>query len=142
MVPIDVVPLETTLKFVQGSHLWGKSYYPKGIAKDSLTDENRRAECEHVPDVRTLKEAMILEWTMSPGDVLVYNMKTLVAANGNVTNNIQRTLVTHYLGDDIKFAERTWPIFPPLTGKLKVGDHPSNDPLTFPLVYPRPVPEQ
>ncbi|OQV22044.1 Selenoprotein O [Hypsibius exemplaris] len=139
-VPVDPVPLETTPKFVLGSHLWGKSYYPSSFDPDYMTSgEIRTSECERVPDIRKMKDAMVTEWNLSPGDVVIYNQRTLMACNGNATGHKQRCFVTTWFGDDIRFVARLWPICPSITGKLKIGDHPSRDPETFPIVYPEQV---
>ncbi|XP_055343518.1 uncharacterized protein LOC129591750 [Paramacrobiotus metropolitanus] len=149
VIPVDKIPLETCIKFVQGSHLWGKNYYPSSVRLAEDTEELRAhsKDCEPVPDIRSIKTAMVLEWTMSPGDVLVYNMKTLVALNGNCTQHVQRSLITHWFGDDVRFKQRHWPIHPPLTGRLAADEHPSADGDTFPLVYgqlpaPRPASQE
>ncbi|GAU89759.1 hypothetical protein RvY_02270 [Ramazzottius varieornatus] len=134
-ITLDAVPLETALKVVVGSHLWNKTFFPDGFDPFTISDQIKEGQYERIPDIRTLNEAMIRETNLFPGDIVIYNMKCVVSTNGNATHHPQRALALHFLGDDVRFVERPWPINPPITGNLKVGDHPSRDSATFPTVF-------
>ncbi|GAV03167.1 hypothetical protein RvY_13634 [Ramazzottius varieornatus] len=135
-VTLDRVPLETALKVVIGSHLWGKTFYPDGFNPQCVSEEAKSDQYETVPNIFAMHDLGIMEWSLNPGDVILYDMRCVVSTNGNATEHLQRALGLHFFGEDAKFVERPWPINPPFTGNLKMGDHPSKDPSMFPIVYP------
>ncbi|XP_013378910.1 uncharacterized protein LOC106150576 [Lingula anatina] len=69
-MPIDSVPAETTLKFVKGSHRWGRWFHPKKFKSEKNYPVNddagtRLAETrvyENVPDIDGSDEYEILQW--------------------------------------------------------------------------------
>ncbi|XP_055343916.1 uncharacterized protein LOC129592005 [Paramacrobiotus metropolitanus] len=137
-MPVDPVALPTTLQFIRGSHKWGW-FYPRKFATTlnySLTSTVLDHEYRDVPDIANIPESEILQWTLQPGDCIVFHMKTLHGAKGNMTANNRRILSTRWFGDDVRMAQRPWVPSPPVTGKLKVGDPPNTDPDLFPVVKP------
>ncbi|OQV19404.1 hypothetical protein BV898_06634 [Hypsibius exemplaris] len=137
-LPVDDVPMETTLKFVKGSHKTGW-YYPRKFAT-SLNYPVKPNGCavndgnvyKNVPDATGIPEEDVLQWSLSVGDCVVFHMKTLHGANGNSTRLNRRILSTRWFGDDVRMADRAWEPSPPYTGTLREGDHPSKDPVLFP----------
>ena len=72
--------------------------------------------------IRSFKE--ILGWEMNPGDILILNMLTLHASKGLPSNQRRRVRSLRFMGDDTKFAPRTWkpsPDFPGLNESLEAG---------------------
>ena len=142
-LPLDPVPLETSLQFVKGSHAWGRWFVPRKFAtsRDYALKEatsNRDAEgisFESVPDIEGHPEEYeIISWELNPGDCVVFHGMTLHGAAGNRSQTTaRRALSTRWFGDDARFAERPWEISPPITGGLKPGEPMACD--TFPVIW-------
>ncbi len=133
-IPVDPVPLESTLRFVAGSHT-GTWYMPrtfrsqqaKWFAEGSLAE---LPQIEANPDKFTQ-----LAWSLEPGDAIAFHMLALHASSGVGQTHRRRVFSARYLGDDMRHAPRPWltsPPFPGLAERLPDGA-PLNDPL-FPLL--------
>jgi ectoine hydroxylase-related dioxygenase (phytanoyl-CoA dioxygenase family) len=142
-LPLDPVPLESSLQFVKGSHAWGRSFVPRKFATAKNYELKGRAvgeaagltEYDTVPDIEgNPGNYEILSWALEPGDCVVFYGLTLHGAAGNVSlTTSRRALSTRWFGDDARFAERPWEISPPITGGLSPGD--SMACKTFPVVW-------
>lgn len=142
-LPLDPVPLETSLQFVKGSHAWDRWFVPRKFAtsKDyaieeaTAGEERERIAFESVPDIEGHPEKYeILSWELNPGDCVVFHGLTLHGAAGNRSQTTaRRALSTRWFGDDARFAERPWEISPPITGGLEPGDSMACE--TFPVIW-------
>uniref|UniRef100_A0A2L2XYK1 Phytanoyl-CoA dioxygenase n=1 Tax=Parasteatoda tepidariorum TaxID=114398 RepID=A0A2L2XYK1_PARTP len=126
-MPVDPVPRETCVQFVAGSHKWGwysprkfETTQPYKVIDETLCSEKNY---QQVPDIEANKEQWnILCWDLQPGDCIVFHMKCLHGAPGNMsTTHSRRVLSTRWLGDDATLARRPWEISPPITGGLQIG---------------------
>jgi len=140
-MPLDPVSSETCLRFVRGSHNWGRWFVPRKFATESnygLTDPgtvptNEGVVFEDVPSVT--EEADILSWDLEPGDVIVFHMLALHGAAGNTSlSTSRRVLATRWCGDDARFTRRDWEISPTVTGGLSPGDPMACS--LFPVIWP------
>jgi ectoine hydroxylase-related dioxygenase (phytanoyl-CoA dioxygenase family) len=141
-LPLDPVPLESSLQFVRGSHAWGRWFMPRkfetsrdyAVLESDLAGEVPR-RYETVPDIDAHPEQYeVLSWAMEPGDCIAFHMLALHGAAGNVSpSTSRRVLATRWLGDDARFAERPWQISPPNTGGLQPGDPMACE--EFPVVW-------
>lgn len=137
-IPVDPVPIGSSLEFVAGSHLgpWlmprsfmddQAKWFPEGSLREMPDIEARRAD----PTSGT----RIVSWALEPGDAVAFHMLTLHAAAGTATR--RRVFSVRLLGDDMVHAPRAWatsPDFPGLRDELPAGaplDHP-----LFPLLLP------
>jgi ectoine hydroxylase-related dioxygenase (phytanoyl-CoA dioxygenase family) len=113
-IPVDPVPLESTLELVAGSHL-GPWYMPRSFLDEQAKwfEEGTLAE---LPDLATDPEQYpVLRWSLEPGDAVCFNMLTLHAAGG--TNETRRRVLSlRFLGDDMVHAPRAWVTSPPFAG--------------------------
>ena len=142
-MPLDPVPLETSLKFVRGSHAWGRTFFPRKFSTAlnyQLEDSSREGESasfETVPDIDGEPDRyQILCWPLEPGDCVVFHGMTLHGAAGNVSlTTSRRVLSTRWVGDDARFAQRLWNTSPPISGGLEPGDPMACE--TFPVVWSR-----
>jgi len=139
-LPLDPVPLESSLRFVRGSHNWGRWYMPRKFrtsANYALRDSSAEPQepFDTVPDIDAHPEEYeILSWEMEPGDCIAFHMLALHGALGNTSlTTSRRVFATRWLGDDARFAERPWDISPPITGGLRPGDPMACE--EFPLVW-------
>lgn len=144
-IPLDPVRKETCVRFVRGSHNWGRWFVPRKFASEqnyalldaSATPTIRGITLEDVPPISERpNDYEILTWDMEPGDVIAFHMLALHGAEGNQSLTMpRRALATRWLGDDARFAERPWEISPTTTGGLKPGDPMACE--MFPQVWPR-----
>ena len=127
-IPLDEVPRETTLEFIAGSHLWGKSYRPQRFDGSAL---NENDGLEDIPDVNGNRDDYdIIGWAVSPGDAIAFDYRTIHGAPANSSKTSERRAFSlRLLGDGVKFARRegivTSPPFTQVTlnhGDALVGD--------------------
>ena len=132
-VPLDPVPVESSIRFVAGSHR-GPMYVPMLF----MTNEPYPYDgFDPVPDIEAeLDRHRILQWAVDPGDVIAFHMRTLHSAAGSATR--RRAFSARFVGDDATYAVRPAPTSPPFPEVAAVLGH--GDPLdhpTFPVLYPQ-----
>lgn len=114
-VPLDEIPRERSIEYVEGSHLWGKDFRPQRFDGTDLFEGD---PSEVVPDVDLLRDELkILGWAMQPGDAVAFNFRTLHGAPANQSRSRRRAISVRWVGDDAVFARRrgtTSPAFPDL----------------------------
>ncbi|MEM7029085.1 MAG: phytanoyl-CoA dioxygenase family protein [Chloroflexota bacterium] len=140
-LPIDPVPLESSLQFVKGSHRWGRWYVPRKFATAQnyqfKTDSAIESDTifETVPDVDNDPDSYeICSWELEPGDCIVFHGLALHgAAEHTALDTARRVFSARWVGENARFADRPWDISPPITGGLKAGDPMVCD--TFPLIW-------
>ena len=131
-IPLDPVPATSGLRFVAGSHLWGRRFVPRrfidhtpyGAADDRF---------ELLPTDELLDGHEVIGWDVEAGDVLAFHFRTLHGAPGNDLTR-RRAVSLRWLGDDARFGVRPWTTSPPYEPKgLVPGGALDGDP-RFPLV--------
>ena len=134
-IPVDPVPLESSLHFVSGSHK-GQWFLPRTF----LDEEAKwfpKGSLEEVPDIsKNLVKYKILSWELEPGDALAFHMLTLHSGAG--TKKLRRVFSVRFLGDDIRHAPRNWktsPEFPGLSKVLPAGVPMEHE--LFPVTWPK-----
>lgn len=134
-IPVDPVPLQSTLRFVAGSHA-GTWYMPRTF-RDSQAKWFPDGTLAELPAIDAHPEQFRqLAWALEPGDAVAFNMLTLHASSGVGAGTRRRVFSARYLGDDARHAVRAWRTSPPfagLAGRLADGA-PMVDEL-FPLVW-------
>jgi ectoine hydroxylase-related dioxygenase (phytanoyl-CoA dioxygenase family) len=117
-VPLDPVPRETTLEFVAGSHLWGKSYRPQRFDGSAL---NENDGLEAMPDIDGNRgDYEIVGWALEPGDAVAFDYRTVHGAPANDSPTRQRRAFSlRLLGEGARFRRQegivTSPPFPAVT---------------------------
>ena len=134
-IPIDPVPIESTLEFVAGSHR-GPWIMPRTFF-DNQAKWFPEGSLAELPDIESDPARYpVLAWALEPGDAVAFHMLTLHAAGGFTGPGRRRVLSVRLLGDDMVHAPRPWvtsPPFPGLADELGAGvpmDHP-----LFPVVW-------
>lgn len=132
-IPVDSVPLQSTLEFVAGSHKG-----PWLMPRTFMANEARwfpEGTLADLPDIEGNRAAYpIRHWAVEPGDMLCFRMLTLHAAGGSETR--RRAFSIRFIGDDVRHAPRRWatsPDFPGLDKTLPAGAE-MHHPL-FPIVW-------
>jgi len=110
-VPLDPVPAESGLRFVRGSHLWGRRFVPRRFL-DATPYAAADDGFELVPDVDAIvADDDIIGFDLEPGDVLAFHFRTLHDAPGATAR--RRAISFRYLGGDARFGSRPWLHSPP-----------------------------
>ncbi|MBT9466465.1 phytanoyl-CoA dioxygenase family protein [Hydrogenophaga sp.] len=137
-IPVDPVPLASTLRFVAGSHA-GTWYMPRTF-RDQQARWFPEGTLAELPAIDAEPERFRqLAWALEPGDCVAFHMLSLHASSGVGPGQRRRVFSARYLGDDARHAPRPWrtsPPFPGLTERMADGAF-LDDPL-FPPVWPVP----
>ncbi len=119
-LPLDRVK-DASLRLLAGSHKWQKMVRPVSWADDSDFYDSD-ADWSPVPDPDTDDaNYRILEWEMAPGDLVLFDYRTVHGARGNLSPSRRRVLSLRWLGDDARYVERPGLTSPPYPGHQMVG---------------------
>jgi ectoine hydroxylase-related dioxygenase (phytanoyl-CoA dioxygenase family) len=135
-IPLDPVPQATCVRYVAGSHRWGKWYVPARFA-DGKDHPNQESRFESVPDIDAEPEKYrLLSWDLAPGDCIAFHGLTLHGAPGNKTPGRRRAFAARFTGDDAVFTLRAGYMSPPppASGGPKPGGPMDSE--AFPVVWP------
>lgn len=135
-IPVDSVPVESSLQFVNGSHASRQWYLPCTF-KTKEAKWFPEGSLPNVPEIKVTKGTTLLTWPLEPGDIVAFHMLTIHGSQG--TADRRRAFSIRYIGDDIRHAPRSWrtsPEFPGLKDRLSKGSA-MDDPL-FPVVFDTP----
>ena len=138
-IPLDPVPAESALRFVAGSHRWGRWFIPrKFIDHSPYAPEADRYE--YLPDIDGLiagdpERHRVISFETEPGDVIVFHYRTVHDAPGNPSSATRRRAVSlRWVGDDATWVRRPWTVSPPFDDGPQVPGRPIADDPRFPLV--------
>lgn len=114
-MPVDPVPIESTLEFLAGSHLTGWRM-PRSFMDNQAKwfPEGSLAELPAVEADRTAFD--IRGWALEPGDAVFFHMLTLHHAYGVPGARRRRAFSLRFLGDDMVHAPRPWVTSPNFDG--------------------------
>ncbi len=115
-IALDTIPLETSLRFVKGSHVDypvhkaihfapGEEY--NGVIKDRLLP----------PDFDNLPDVEIIACELNPGDALVWNSRMFHSAPGNTLDQRRAALSLNFCGDDVTYFDIAQNPDPPIRGE-------------------------
>jgi ectoine hydroxylase-related dioxygenase (phytanoyl-CoA dioxygenase family) len=114
-IPVDPVPLESTLRFVAGSHA-GTWYMPRTF-RDNQAKWFPDGTLAELPAIDAESDRYRqLAWALEPGDAVAFHMLTLHASGGVSPTHRRRVFSARYLGDDARHALRPWRTSPPFPG--------------------------
>jgi ectoine hydroxylase-related dioxygenase (phytanoyl-CoA dioxygenase family) len=104
-LPLDVIPQETCVEFVKGSHRWG-AHCPRHFSDHTPYRDTGLPE---LPDIETRRaEYDIVRWALEPGDCLIFQAMIVHGAAGNASvKHRRRALSTRWTGDDARFVRRS-----------------------------------
>lgn len=128
-----ITPESSTVEFVRSSHKWEKNYQPESFSGPNMLEID--GSLEKIPDIEANRNDYdIVYWTLDPGDVLVFDGRTLHGAQGNRTPDmLRRGYVIRYTGDDVIYDPR-----PTTTPGLRHEDLEKGKPIDsthYPVVY-------
>ncbi len=131
-IPVDPIPLESTLRFVKGSHR-GPWYMPRTF-RDQQAKWFAEGTLQELPDIEANPTAHPqLGWALEPGDAIAFHMLALHASCGSASR--RRVFSARYLGDDARHALRSWRTSPPFEGLAqRLADGAVMDDELFPIL--------
>ncbi len=138
----DSTPQTSGLRFVKGSHRWGKTFRPTPFGQESASAKfiGGNDASESMPDFDSHpQEFTFLEWDMDAGDAIVFGAEVI---HGSAPNNHQShrraAISVRYVGDDARWDPRpgTDPIVTQDQVSVSPGDPPHDD-RWFPQVWRR-----
>ena len=134
-IPVDPVPLPSTLRFVAGSHA-GAWYMPRTF-RDQQAHWFPGGTLAELPDIDADPQRYRqLAWALEPGDALAFHMLTLHASSGVGPGARRRVFSARYLGDDARHCVRPWRSSPPFAGlEQRLEDGAVMVDALFPLVW-------
>lgn len=137
-IALDHADAEVAVRFVRGSHHWGRLYYPRVFEDGSAFNVDvPDAAMETVPDIDAAPEAYdIAAWALQPGDTLVFDFRILHGTGDAEVRSMRRAFSTRWLGDDATYCERPGETSPPYRGHgMKHGERMRED--WFPVLWRR-----
>jgi ectoine hydroxylase-related dioxygenase (phytanoyl-CoA dioxygenase family) len=138
-LPVDPVPASAALRFLAGSHRWGRWFRPRLTSgRELYTFGNDDKPWETQPDFDAeLDRHRVLSWDLQPGDCLVFHALTVHGAPGNPhAARRRRVLTTVWFGDDATYGVRPSPPRPNFEGHGVKPGEPLRSPY-FPQIWPR-----
>lgn len=132
-------PNSSGLRFIKGSHAWGKVFRPIAFGDDSASAKflDQNDDLEVMPDFDQAEgDWEILEWEMQPGDAIVFGAEAIHGSAGNAEATRRAAISVRYVGDDARWDPRpgTDPIVTAEQVSIAAGDPPHDD-TYFPLVW-------
>ncbi|MBR12800.1 MAG: phytanoyl-CoA dioxygenase [Acidimicrobiaceae bacterium] len=118
-IPLDPVPVESTLRLVRGSHLWDEAVHPVswttggGFYGDDTTTHSGGFQPAPDPDADR-DRFEILEWACHPGDAVAFHYRTVHGARGST--GLRRAFSLRVVGDDSRYVQRPGRTSPPFDG--------------------------
>lgn len=109
-IPLDTVTEATgAMKFVKGSHRWGKLFHPIRIGDGNLVDQAEALDGP-APDIDAEPDKYDIElYELEPGDAIAFHGKSLHAATANRSaDRRRRALSLRFGGDDIRWNPRPY----------------------------------
>ncbi len=135
-IPVDPVPLASTLRFVAGSHS-GTWHMPRTF-RDQQAKWFPEGTLAELPPIDAEPERYRqLAWALEPGDCVAFHMLSLHASSGTGPGVRRRVFSARYVGDDARHAPRPWRTSPPFAGlEQRMPDGAALDDPLFPVVWP------
>ena len=138
-VSLDRASKDVAVRFVRGSHRWGRLFYPR-VFEDgaAFNDDQPGARLEPVPDIDAhAQDYDIAAWALEPGDAILFDFRTLHGTGDARVKSMRRAFSTRWLGDDVTYCERPGVVSPPYRDHgMRHGEPLRED--WFPILWQRP----
>jgi len=136
-VSLDHADADVAVRFVKGSHRWGKLFLPRDFLRGDAFDMND-PDMAPVPDIDADPGAYdVAAWALEPGDTILFDFRTLHGTTAAEIKSTRRAFSSRWLGDDATYCERRGETSPPYTGHgMRDGQRMRED--WFPVLWRRP----
>ena len=134
-ISLDPVDADVAVRFVKGSHRWGRLFQPRVFLDGSNLNDGLDQHFESVPDVDANPAAYdIFMSALEPGDAILFDFRTLHGTTDAEIKSMRRAFSTRWIGDDVVFCDRPGETSPPYTGHgMQHGDQMRED--WFPVLW-------
>lgn len=113
-VALDHADADVAVRFVKGSHVWGKLFRPR-VFMDGSDYMATDTTMESVPDISGNPDDYdILATALEPGDTVVFDFRTLHGTTDALLKTRRRAFSTRWFGDDVRYCVRSSETSPPL----------------------------
>lgn len=122
-IPVDPVPIESTLEMVAGTHL-GPWLMPRSFLDHQAKwfPEGSLIEMGNIDDDIRRDPSALRRWALEPGDAVAFHMLTVHGAPGVVGSQRRRVFSLRVLGDDMVHAPREWTTSPDFSAVIDSRD--------------------
>lgn len=133
-------PNSSGLRFIKGSHAWGKVFQPISFGSSSASEQflGGNEALDPMPDFDAEPEKYeVLGWDMEPGDAVVFGAEAVHGSAPNADAERRRAAISvRYVGDDARWDPRpgTDPIVTQEQLTIAPGEPPQDD-TWFPEVW-------
>ena len=141
-IPVDPVPVESSLEMVAGTHL-GPWLMPRSFLDHQAKwfPEGSLDEMGDVDDDLRRDPSALRRWALEPGDAVAFHMLTVHGAPGVAGPGRRRVFSLRVLGDDMVHAPREWTTSPDFSVVIDSRDdrRVAGEPLNgewFPRLWP------
>ena len=133
-ISVDATPKDGSPEFLAGSHLG-----PSLLDGDTYARHLDGGAVTEMPDVEQDRSRYdIRRWSLTPGDVLFYDMNIVHSAPGFPFAGQRRVLSLRYLSADARYTPRQWPTYPEFQGLAQeLVEGAEFEEADFPLAWPR-----
>lgn len=112
-IALDPTPEDVVVRFVAGSHRWGKLFQPRAFLDGAAYDCDESA-LEPAPDIDARPEDFDLVYrALAPGDAVLFDFRTLHGTTDATVKTRRRAFSTRWLGDDVRYCPRPGETSPP-----------------------------
>jgi ectoine hydroxylase-related dioxygenase (phytanoyl-CoA dioxygenase family) len=127
-IPVDPVPLESSLHLVAGTHL-GPWLMPRSFLDHQAKwfPEGSLEEMGDIDAQLRVDASRLRRWELEPGDAVAFHMLTVHGAPG--ASGRRRVFSLRVLGDDMVHAPRTWTTSPDFSDVLFEDERVAGQPL-------------
>jgi ectoine hydroxylase-related dioxygenase (phytanoyl-CoA dioxygenase family) len=134
-VALDRADAEVAVRFVKGSHKWGKLYRPR-VFMDGGEFNTEDSEMESVPDIAGNPDDYdILATSLEPGDTILFDFRTLHGTTDALLKSRRRAFSSRWLGDDVRYFLRPGETSPPLPEGVGVKEGEAMPVDWFPVLW-------
>ncbi|MGB1612554.1 MAG: phytanoyl-CoA dioxygenase family protein [Arenicellales bacterium] len=113
-VALDSTPAETAVRFLAGSHRTGQLYFPRHFIDGTDYEQDDSTMTSVTPLIDAFDESAIRSFPLEPGDVVLFDFRTLHGTTGAAVRGRRRAFSTRWLGEDMVYLERPGETSPPL----------------------------
>ena len=136
-IPVDPVPIETSLELIAGSHL-GPWLMPRSFL-DGRAKWFPEGTLEEIPDY-SREDSRVRRFALEPGDCIAFHMLTVHGAPGVNGLADRRVFSLRVVGDDMVYTPRDWTTSPDMAAVFDdVDPRAAGQPLSgewFPRLWP------
>lgn len=136
-VALDDVDEDLAVRYIRGSHRWGKIFYPKVWLDGADFNVGDEGYADTVPDIDAHPQDYdLVWWPLKAGDTVLFDFKTLHGTTDGVMRKGRSAFSTRWMGDDMRFFQRPGETSPPFIDHgMHTGDRMRED--WFPVLWRR-----